>query len=269
MNDVRIVVGLGAVLALSALVGCATDANVTPVAEAPAVVDLPADEAEDIPASGDQDSVAEESDVEIVNVDESGSTSVDESVLALAVATYPANGLSADEAAGLLYMREEEKLAHDVYVTLYEKWGLPIFQNIANSEQTHTEAVKSLLDRYGLEDPAEGNGVGVFADSALQALYDQLVDTGDDSLAAALGVGAAIEEIDILDLETRLTQTDNQDIALVYDNLASGSRNHLRAFVSTLERQTGEAYQPQYMDQASYDALISTGVERGGRGRGN
>jgi hypothetical protein len=89
------------------------------------------------------------------------------------------------------------------------------------------------------------------------------------SLAAALGVGAAIEEIDILDLETRLTQTDNRDITLVYDNLASGSRNHLRAFVSTLERQAGEVYQPQYLDQASYDVIVSTGIERGGRGRGN
>jgi hypothetical protein len=269
MNGERIVIGITAVLTLFALVGCAADANVTPVADSLATIDSPADEAEGIPASDDQDSAAaEEPDAEIINVDESGSTSVDELALASTVAPYPAGELSVEEAAGLLYMREEEKLAHDVYMTLYEKWGLPIFQNIANSEQTHTEAVKSLLGRYGLEDPAAGNGVGVFTDPTLQSLYDQLVDTGDASLAAALGVGAAIEEIDILDLEVRLTQTDNRDITLVYDNLASGSRNHLRSFVSTLERQAGEVYQPQYLDQASYDAIISTGIERGGRGRG-
>ena len=58
--------------------------------------------------------------------------------------------LSADEAAGLIYMREEEKLAHDVYVTLYQQWGLPLFNNIANSEATHTSAIKVLLDRYGI-----------------------------------------------------------------------------------------------------------------------
>jgi hypothetical protein len=269
MNGERMMIGIVVVLALFALAGCAADGNVTPEADVPVTVDSPADEAEGIPVSDDRDSVAEEPDVEIINVDESGSTSVDESALALAVAPYPAGELSAEEVAGLLYMREEEKLAHDVYLTLYEKWGLPIFRNIASSEQTHTEAVKSLLDRYGLEDPAEGNGVGVFTDPALQTLYDQLVNTGDASLAAALRVGATIEEIDILDLEARLTQTDNRDITLVYDNLTSGSRNHLRSFVSTLERQAGEDYQPQYLDQASYDAIVSTGIERGGRGRGN
>jgi hypothetical protein len=47
-----------------------------------------------------------------------------------------------------------------------------------------------------------------------------------------------------------------------------GSRNHLRAFVSTLERQTGETYAPQYLDQASYGEIVSTGVETGGAGRG-
>lgn len=44
------------------------------------------------------------------------------------------NILNAAEIEGLLFMREEEKLAHDVYLALYAKWGLPIFQNIAQSE---------------------------------------------------------------------------------------------------------------------------------------
>lgn len=200
---------------------------------------------------------------------ETGSTSVDEIELATAVSLYPAGELSAEEAAALLFMREEEKLAHDVYVTLYEVWGTPIFQNIASSELTHTDAVKSLIDRYGLEDPAEGNAVGTFTDPTLQALYDQLVASGQESLASALRVGAAIEEIDILDLEERIAQTDNEDIVLVYGNLMKGSRNHLRSFVSTLERQAGEVYEPQYLTQASYDDIISADMERGGRGRGS
>jgi hypothetical protein len=62
--------------------------------------------------------------------------------------------LSAAETSALIYVREEEKLAHDVYVTLYTQWGLPVFQNISRSEQTHTDAIKDLLDRYGLPDPA-------------------------------------------------------------------------------------------------------------------
>ena len=180
--------------------------------------------------------------------------------------------LSEDEAAGLLFMREEEKLAHDVYRALYAEWQLPVFQNIAGSEQKHTDAVLQLLTRYGLDDPTVGLGAGEFADPTLQNLYDQLVAQGRASLEAALRVGAAIEEIDILDLEERLAQTDKADIQQVYANLKSGSSNHLRAFVGTLEQQTGTSYTPQYLTQTAYDAIMSgttgrgNGQNRGGRG---
>jgi hypothetical protein len=176
--------------------------------------------------------------------------------------------LSPEEAAGLIFMREEEKLAHDVYVAMYDLWGLSVFQNIARSEQAHTDAVKKLLDRYGLPDPAAGNAAGVFDNPDLQALYDSLAAQGSASLADALKVGAAIEEIDILDLEERLAQADNADIRQVYDNLERGSKNHLRAFVSTLQSQTGEVYQPQYLSREAYDAIISGAAGRGG-GPGN
>jgi len=172
--------------------------------------------------------------------------------------------LSEDEAAGLLFMREEEKLAHDVYLALYTEWQLPIYQNIAGSEQTHTDAVLQLITRYGLDDPAAGLAAGEFTDPTLQSLYDQLVAQGSVSLEAALRVGAAIEEIDILDLEERLSQTDKADIQRVYGNLLAGSRNHLHAFVGTLEQQTGTSYTPQYLTQMAYDAIMS-----GTTGRGN
>jgi hypothetical protein len=113
-----------------------------------------------------------------------------------------ATTLSADEAAGLIFMREEEKLAHDVYVTIYQQYGLSIFNNIARSEAPHMAAIKTLLDRYGIADPAAGKAVGVFADAPLQALYNQLVAQGRQSLSAALKVGGAIEESDILDLRS-------------------------------------------------------------------
>ena len=176
-----------------------------------------------------------------------------------------AGQLTEVEIEGLRYMREEEKLARDVYLTLYDAWGMPIFQNIARSEATHMAAVGALLDRYGLADPAAAE-VGVFTDPTLQGLYDQLVAEGRQSLAEALRVGAAIEEIDILDLQARLAQTENAAIELVYGNLLKGSSNHLRAFASTLARQTGETYQPQYLDPDSYEAIVNGG--RGGQGQG-
>ena len=178
--------------------------------------------------------------------------------------------LSEAEADGLIFMREEEKLARDVYLTLYDYWGLPLFQNISQAEQTHTDAVKNRLDNYGIEDPVANDQIGVFTNPDLQSLYDQLIEQGSVSLSEALKVGVAIEEIDILDLEERINQTDKADIQQVYNNLLNGSYNHLRAFVSTLERQTGETYVPQYMSQDAYDTIINSGMANGGqRGKGN
>lgn len=176
-----------------------------------------------------------------------------------------ADELSEDEIAGLLFMREEEKLAHDVYQAMYVLWGMPIFTNIAESELTHTEAVKGLLDGYGIADPAEGLPAGVFSDANLQALYDQLIAQGQTSLVDALMVGAAIEEIDILNLQAHLLQTKKADITNVYENLMMGSRNHLRSFVSTLGNR-GVTYQAQYLDSEAYQEIISTSIESGGQG---
>lgn len=165
--------------------------------------------------------------------------------------------LDETETAALLFMREEEKLAHDVYVALYDTWGLPVFQNIAASEQVHTESVLNLLTIYNLDDPAAGNAPGVFTDPTLQTLYNQLVTQGMQTLVDALRVGAIIEEVDILDLDARLAQTDNADIIQVFQNLRAGSESHLRAFVTNLERQTGEVYAPQYLPQELYDAIMA------------
>jgi len=174
--------------------------------------------------------------------------------------------LTEDEIASLIFMREEEKLAKDVYLGLYDLWGLPIFQNIANSEQTHTDAVKRLLDRFGIEDPADNSPIGIFANEDLQKMYDDLMVAGSRSLGDALKVGGAIEEIDILDLQEALDETENPDIQRVYQNLLRGSENHLRAFTSTLLQQTGETYLPQYMDVNAYDEILARAPARGGRG---
>jgi hypothetical protein len=167
------------------------------------------------------------------------------------------------EIAGLVYMREEEKLARDVYLALYDLWGQPIFQNIAASEQAHMDSVLMLLDQYGVTDPAGGMGPGEFNDPFFRSLYGELVAQGSQSQIEALLVGAAIEELDIVDLQERLAQTSNEYIVQVYTNLLAGSENHLRAFVSNLERQGGEAYQPAYLNQAAYQAIMSGATDRG------
>lgn len=90
----------------------------------------------------------------------------------------PAQDVDAKEKAALLYMREEEKLARDVYLTLYEKYALPIFQNIAGSESRHTLAVKALLDKYKIEDPVHSDSVGMFTDQELKKLYTNWLPLG-------------------------------------------------------------------------------------------
>ncbi len=180
------------------------------------------------------------------------------------LATVPSGELSEEESEGILYMREEEKLARDVYLYLYDRWGLQIFQNIARSEQRHMDMVKVLIDRYGLEDPAKERGI--FTNPELQALYDELIQRGSHSLEEALEVGALIEEVDIRDLKEWLSKVDNSDITQVYENLMRGSRNHLRAFTSVL-RQYGVTYQPQILSREEYTSIISGEMEAG-RGRG-
>jgi hypothetical protein len=144
---------------------------------------------------------------------------------------------------------------------------MPSFQNIVASEQMHMDEIKLLLDRYALTDPALEPGQ--FTDPSLQALYDQLIAQGSLSLAEALKVGAAIEEIDTLDLQTRLTQTDNADIQWVYNNLMNGSYNHLQSFTSILAQQTGEIYQPQYLPAELYQTIISGTNGNGNQGAAN
>ncbi|ALM74911.1 conserved exported hypothetical protein [Thermococcus barophilus] len=177
------------------------------------------------------------------------------------VAIYGNDTLTQEEIDGLLWMREEEKLARDVYLTLYEMYGLQIFQNIASSEQMHMDAVLSLLEKYGIEDPAVDE-VGVFTNPELQALYDQLIAMGSQSVEDALKVGALIEETDIKDLEEWIAKTDNADIIQVYENLMAGSENHLRAFTSVLQNY-GITYEPQVISEDEYNEIISSPMNTG------
>lgn len=178
------------------------------------------------------------------------------------IAALPEQELSEAELAGLMLMREEEKLARDVYQRLYDTYRMPIFQNIAQSEQTHTEAVRDLIEKYGLEDPVTDDTMGVFRSPDIQNLYNELVTEGIQGENKALQVGATIEDLDIKDLEDLLAQTDNEDIILVYENLQRGSRNHLRAFVGQIESR-GLTYKPKYILEETYQSIIGSEQERG------
>ncbi|RLD00915.1 MAG: hypothetical protein DRI65_16055, partial [Chloroflexota bacterium] len=128
------------------------------------------------------------------------------------------------------------------------------------------DSVLTLIEISEVEDPVGDAPLGVFANQDLQTLYDDLIDRGNQSLVESLLVGGAIEEIDILDLQDYLAQTDDGAVIEVYQNLLNGSINHLRAFVRTYERQTGESYLPQFMSQEAYDELMASSAVRGNGG---
>jgi hypothetical protein len=175
---------------------------------------------------------------------------------------FPKESLSTEELNNLLFLREEEKLAMDVYITLYNKWGVAIFNNISQSESTHTSAILSLLIKYSLPDPVGTNAIGEFKNTQLQALYDQLVSEGNISALNAYKVGATIEDLDLYDIKTALLYVNNQDIRYVYDLLAKGSRNHMRSFYNTLVN-AGGTYTPQYISNEEFQTIINSAIERG------
>lgn len=161
--------------------------------------------------------------------------------------------LNAETVASLTFMREEEKLARDVYQVLADQWQIRVFENIVGSEQTHMDQLKCLLDSYQLADSAS-SVAGQFNNTELQNLYQDLTTRGKTSLIEALRVGALIEEVDIRDLNQGLTVIQIPEIRLVYQSLLEGSKNHLRAFTSNLSQQ-GETYQSQVLSDAEVAVL--------------
>ena len=173
------------------------------------------------------------------------------------------NNLSIEEENDLKFSREEEKLARDVYLFSYEKYGDVIFNNIAQSEQQHMDQILILLNKYQITDSASSDK-GLFTDQELQVLYDQLTSKASISLNEALEVGAIIEDLDIFDLNELESRTIKPDLLSVYEKLECGSRNHLRSFISRLEANNVQ-YNPEYISLSAFNEIINGTKEQCGR----
>ncbi len=178
--------------------------------------------------------------------------------------SFPHEDISDVERNFLIQMREEEKLARDVYEHLYEKWGMRIFNNIYFSEQKHMDAIEVILKKYNIPDPVISDEPGIFNSNDIKELYSELTAKGDISLSNALIVGATIEDLDIFDLQEALLKSDNLDILFVFGNLKKGSENHIRAFTSQLKT-FDIVYQAQYLTQEELDKILSSNFRRRGR----
>ncbi|MBN1159502.1 MAG: DUF2202 domain-containing protein [Bacteroidales bacterium] len=195
----------------------------------------------------------------ILDVKSDGTTMINEEALWQNFSETP--DLSEEELDMLGYMKDEEKLARDVYYALYDIWGALPFSNISKAEEQHLNAVILLLEFYG-SDNVLVRDPGEFDNDEFKTLYYDLVSKGSESVVEAFKVGALIEELDIKDLQEYLEETSNANIELVFKNLLKGSRNHLRAFNRQFVR-LGIDYDPQYIDQSQYDEIVNSPFEAG------
>jgi hypothetical protein len=140
-----------------------------------------------------------------------------------------AESLSVTQKEDLQYMYQEEKVARDVYLTLYNKYNSQVFYNISQAEQKHMDSVKTLLENYNIEVPVLSDEIGKFDLVELQELYDTLIESGSVSEYEAFKVGELVELTDIADLEEKIVNTP-EDIEAIYQNLLDGSYKHLEAF---------------------------------------
>ena len=168
--------------------------------------------------------------------------------------------LAQDVKDSLAYMGNEERLAYDVYMNLYDyyqKSGVEIkqFYNISTrSEVKHIATVQDLVKRYNLKATdftdvnesvvnsnnmsAENMPSGVYDIAKIQELYDTLYALGQNSQESALKVGCMVEVTDINDLDEYIKQAQDSnasDVEEAFNFLRKGSYNHYWAFDSALK----------------------------------
>ena len=172
----------------------------------------------------------------------------------------PVGVLTDEEESAILYLREEEKLARDLYTAFYDKWGIRTFSQISGSEQNHMDSMKLLVERYGLEDPVLSEP-GKFSDEKLQQIFDDLLARGLTSRGESLKAAAMVEDMDIMDFRVEQEKTEKPDLLAVYENLERGSRNHLRAFGRQLSKENIR-YEANFLTQEEIDSIMASPNEQ-------
>lgn len=161
--------------------------------------------------------------------------------------------ITGTDALSLQFMREEEKLAGDVYKFYTRTFGGNVFSNISKSEDQHTSAIARLLVYFKLSDPVLTESK--FSNPDLQQLYLKLTGADITDIKGAIKNGLLIEELDIKDLKERINLTSNQNIINVYQRLLQGSQNHLRAFYRQAIA-NNITYTPVFISQSEFDSIV-------------
>lgn len=170
--------------------------------------------------------------------------------------------LTADEIEFIFAVREDEKVARDLYFSFFQKFGLKPFENIGKAEDNHIKATEKLFDYYEIDYPALSAN-GKFEDAIRQKLYDSLLLKGTPELEA-FKVMAFLEESNIVEYGEVLKTIVNPNIKIVIENLAKASANHFKAAIRQITA-LGGTYAPALMTQEQYRAVIAIGFEQGKR----
>ncbi|MCB0634234.1 MAG: DUF2202 domain-containing protein [Saprospiraceae bacterium] len=186
----------------------------------------------------------------------------------LQIDQLPVVPLTEAEITSVLYNREAQKVSRDLYLGFYDNWQLAVFENVANGEQAHMDAMLFLIDLYDLTDPVGNNEVGVFYNAELQERYNIAWETGLADETAALREAALIQEMEIAELDAALTDlVENDHLDLIYNNLVTASGAHLHAFVKYLQLFNID-YEPQVLSIEAFNAIMNenwTPGHHGGR----
>ena len=160
--------------------------------------------------------------------------------------------LTDEQKYAIAYMWNDEKMAHDLYLALYNKFpNQNVLYNIATkAESTHELTVENLAQAYDInitnyqngygehysQNDLDKYGAGEFFIPAVQQTYDTLYNQGSKSEIDALKVGCMVEVVDVDDLNKYLDVVkDKPDIVNAFENLRSGSYNHYWAFDTALK----------------------------------
>lgn len=176
--------------------------------------------------------------------------------------------ISQNDRDALIYNMQEEKVADNFYAAMQSLYALNVFENISKSETMHMKHVKTLLDKFGIDNPVSGKyeAAGSFMDAGLERMYNDMISIGNISVTDALKESAKFEEMDIRDLKAFVESTENTSIESTLNKLINASGNHLRAFVRNLKTR-GIEYSPQYLSQEEFSGIISSSGKS--RGKGN
>ncbi len=158
------------------------------------------------------------------------------------------------EAGDLQLLREEEKLARD----LFRDWSdrSELFGAVAHSKQLHFEIVGALLQRHQVTDRTLG-GEGLYVFPQLQTLHQELLARGGSTELEALAAGAELHERDLVGLEEAAGRSQLEDVRASLAEIQRGARNHLRGCVEELALQ-GVDYAPRLLSPEAFAAIINS-----------